>query len=156
MSPTTGSRRRTPRSFGLVLACVLACALAPTADACFTFVVGRDAAAGGHVLMAHNEDDGPPQVVHHLKVWRRTHAPGEIVLLDNGGRLEQVPTTWGYFWSEMPDMRFSDSFLNEWGVCIASNRCPSRENAGEVTDGGIGRLLRRLVAQRARRTLAAS
>jgi dipeptidase len=100
--------------------------------------------------MAHNEDDGPPQVVHHLKVPRRTHPPGEIVLLDNGGRVEQVPTTWSYLWSEMPDMRFSDSFLNEWGVCIASNRCPSRENAGAVTDGGIGRHLRRFVAQRAK------
>jgi dipeptidase len=47
-------------------------------------------------------------------------------------------------------MRFSDSFLNEWGVCIASDRCPSREEEPEIDPaGGIGMHLRRVVAERA-------
>jgi dipeptidase len=50
----------------------------------------------------------------------------------------------------MPTMNFSDQFLNEDGVAVVSNGCPSREDTGELTGGGIGPMLRRLVAQRAR------
>jgi len=47
-------------------------------------------------------------------------------------------------------MLFSDSYVNEWGVTVASDNCPSREDKPELTDGGIGYMLRRLVAERAR------
>jgi membrane dipeptidase len=50
----------------------------------------------------------------------------------------------------MPGMLFSDSYINEWGISIASDNCPSREDKPEITDGGIGYMLRALVAQRAR------
>ncbi|MCK4655656.1 MAG: C69 family dipeptidase, partial [candidate division Zixibacteria bacterium] len=42
------------------------------------------------------------------------------------------------------------SYLNEWGVCIASDNCPSREDNPDITDGGISYMLRRLVAERAK------
>ena len=70
--------------------------------------------------------------------------------LRNGGSLEQVPQTWAYIWSEMPGLLFSDSYVNEWGVTVASDNCPSREDRPELTDGGIGYMLRRLVAERAK------
>ncbi len=124
--------------------------LTASAQECFTIVVGKDASTDGYVIMAHNEDDSPPQVVNHHKVARKKYAAGDKVQLVNGGKLEQVPETWSYIWAEMPGMLFSDSYLNEWGVCIASDRCPSREDKPDLTDGGITYMLRRLVAERAK------
>jgi dipeptidase len=100
--------------------------------------------------MAHNEDDSPPQVVHHRKIPRQYHEPDEVITLRNGGTLQQTEETWSYIWSELPEMDFSDSYLNEWGVCIASDACRSREDKPELTDGGIGYMLRRIVAERAK------
>lgn len=101
-------------------------------------------------MMAHNEDDYIPQVVNHWKVARQTHSPDEIVRLDSGATLAQTPLTWAYVWSEIPGLLFSDSYLNELGVCICSDACPSREDQPELTGGGISRMLRRIVAERAR------
>ena len=121
-----------------------------TCDACFSIVVGKGASVDGHVIAAHNEDDGAPQVVNHHKIQRKKYSPGDKVTLRNGGQLDQVPETWSYIWSEMPGMLFSDSYVNEWGVSVTSDNCPSREDKPEITDGGIGYMLRALVAQRAR------
>ncbi|RJP78261.1 MAG: hypothetical protein C4524_06895 [Candidatus Zixiibacteriota bacterium] len=125
--------------------------LATTSSAgCFSVIVGREASADGYVIVAHNEDDGPPQVVHHRKVERRTFAPGDSLTLVGGARIEQPVETWAYLWSQMPGMKFSDSFLNEWGVCVTSDNCPSREDRPDLSGGGISYDLRHLVAQRAR------
>jgi len=132
----------------LVCVCALLAAAAPC-PGCFSFVVGKDASADGCVIVAHNEDDGPPQIVNHHKVPRRTHPRGATVKLRNGGAVEQVQQTWAYLWSEMPGMRFSDSYVNEWGVTVTSDNCPSREDKPEISEGGIGYMLRRLVAERA-------
>ncbi len=118
--------------------------------ACFSIVVGKDASADGCVLVGHNEDDEPPQVVNHHKITRRQYPPGTRVRLRNGGSLEQAEQTWACLWSEMPEMLFSDSYVNEWGVTVTSDNCPSREDKPQLTDGGIGAMLRRLVAERAR------
>ncbi len=40
-------------------------ALSALGEGCFTIVVGKDASADGYVIMAHNEDDGPPQVANY-------------------------------------------------------------------------------------------
>jgi len=139
-----------------VLVCVFLFSVIPIispnaqAEGCFSIVVGKDASENGNVIMGHNEDDSPPAVVNHRKIPRKNHAHGESVELLNGGRLDQVEKTWAYIWSEMPDLRFSDSYVNEWGVCIASDNCPSRENRPQLTDGGISYMLRRVVAQRAK------
>jgi dipeptidase len=132
-----------------VLNCVFLMPAAPC-EGCFSIVVGKDASEDGYVIMAHNEDDTIPQIVNHHKVPRRKYAAGEKVRLRNGGRLDQVEQTWSYMWSEMPGMLFSDSYINEWGVSITSDNCPSREDKPKITDGGIGYMLRRLVAERAR------
>ncbi|UCC98116.1 MAG: C69 family dipeptidase [Phycisphaerales bacterium] len=134
---------------GFVLALT---ALMPAAayGGCFSIVVGKKASVDGYVIMAHNEDDAAPQIVNHRKIPRKRHAPGDKVHLRNGGTLDQVEQTWACIWSEMPGMLFSDSYINEWGVGVTSDNCPSREDRPEITDGGIGYMLRRLVAQRAR------
>lgn len=144
------AKRFLTSAFVLVVAAWLVLAPATTCDACFSIVVGKDASTDGYVIMGHNEDDGAPQVVNHHKVPRKKYPPGTRVALRNGGTLDQVPETWAYIWSEMPGMLFSDSYVNEWGVSIASDNCPSREDKPEIADGGIGYMLRALVAQRAR------
>ena len=137
-------------AFRLGLACLLlSLALTSSCLACFAIVVGKDASADGCILVAHNEDDRAPQIVNHYKVPRKTHAPGEKVTLRNGGALDQAPQTWSYIRSEMPGMLFSDGYINEWGVTVTSNNCPSREDKPTIADGGIGYMLRRLVAERA-------
>jgi dipeptidase len=85
-------------------------------EGCFAVVVGKEASVDGYVIMAHNEDDDPPQIVNHYKVPRKKHASGKKVRLRNGGELNQVEETWSYIWSEMPGMLFSDGYINEWGV----------------------------------------
>jgi len=37
-------------------------------EGCFSIVVGREASVDGYVIMAHNEDDAPPQIVNHHKI----------------------------------------------------------------------------------------
>lgn len=116
---------------------------------CYSIVVGKNASSDGWIIMAHNEDDYIPQIVNHHKVPRKTHAKEEIVQLINGGSVDEVSETWSYIWSEIPDLLFSDSYLNEWGVCVCSNACPSREDRPTLVDGGITYMLRRLIAERA-------
>ncbi len=144
------AKRFLTRAFVLVAVPMLVLGPAATCEACFSIVVGKGVSVDGHVVVAHNEDDGAPQVVNHHKVPRKKCSPGDKVTLRNGGQLDQVPQTWAYIWSEMPGMLFSDSYVNEWGVSVTSNNCPSREDKSEITDGGIGYMLRALVAQRAR------
>ncbi|MEE8417956.1 MAG: C69 family dipeptidase [candidate division Zixibacteria bacterium] len=115
---------------------------------CYSIVVGKDASSDGYVIMAHNEDDGPPCVVNHHKVPKKEHSPDEKFTLLKGGQIDEVEETYSYIWSEMPGFLFSDSYSNEYGVSITSNACPSREDKPELTDGGISYNLRKLVVQR--------
>ena len=111
---------------------------------CFTIVVGKNASADGCVLVAHNEDDGPPQIVNHRK---------SAVLISSymiqGSRKMKISDQLNYIHSEMPDMDYSDSFLNEAGLIVTSNNCPSKEDKPQITGKGIGRSLRfQIVSQR--------
>jgi len=115
---------------------------------CFALVVGKEASTDGSVLMAHNEDDGGQQLVNHHHVPRQKFTPAEKRMLEKVV-MGQNEYAWAHIWSEMPGLDFSDSYLNEWGVCIASDGCKSKEFGGEIVEGGIGKMLRRLVALRA-------
>ncbi|MHC4230198.1 MAG: C69 family dipeptidase, partial [Planctomycetota bacterium] len=83
------ARRVLTKIFLLALMPVLALIPAATVDACFSIVVGKNASADGYVIMAHNEDDGSPQIVNHHKVPRRKYSPDDKVILRNGGELDQ-------------------------------------------------------------------
>jgi dipeptidase len=116
---------------------------------CYTIVAGKDATRQGSLVMAHNEDDHGENLVNWFKVPRKSHQEGESITLKNGAVVPQTDTTWEYLWLQMPGMKFADSYMNEHGVTIASNACPSREDQPDLTEGGIGYWLRRLMAERA-------
>jgi dipeptidase len=126
--------------------------------ACSSLAAGRLATKDRSVLYGHNEDDGGNIVTRLHLVPRIKHEPGEVIEMWDiklpDGTLATIPQvvgeTWAYIWSEMPGFSFSDSYLNEWGVAIASDNCgPSRETNPERTPG-IGYWLRRLVPERAK------
>ncbi len=117
---------------------------------CFSVVVGKAASADGSVLFAHNEDDGGDLFVNVIKVPARAHDSGSSLTLTTGARYPQAEATLATLWFGIPTMRFADAWANEHAVVVASNVCRSKEDSVELTDGGIGTWLRRLVAQRAR------
>ena len=116
-------------SFALLLCCL---GLAAAQDYnCFSVIAGRSATVDGSVLMAHNEDD-----------------PGEQML-----NIYVVPASdqnLRYIWCEFPGMEVADVFMNQFGVSIASNGCPSREDKGELSGGGVLYEIRTSVAKYAR------
>jgi len=123
------------------------------ADACFfSLAAGKKTTVDGAVLFGHNEDDGGTLVTRLHLIPRQHHEPGEVIeMWDTGTIIPQVEVTYAFIWSEMPDFSFSDSYLNEWGVAIASDASGSKERSPhDLTQGGIKYWLRRLVAERAR------
>lgn len=117
---------------------------------CFTIIVGKDAGATGSVMVAHNEDDaGEKLFVNVYTIPPRTYNGDEVVTLKNNAVMPQVKKTHGFLWFQIPGIDFGDSYINRKGVVIASNACASREDQPELTDGGIGFMLRRLMAERA-------
>lgn len=141
----------------IVLIVLALCGPTPPARACDGVVVGKAASADGSVLVGHNEENALDRVLEFHKIQRQAHAPGATLKLDFGGQLEEVPETWAFLWSENPGLSFSDGYLNEWGVAVASIQCLTREDGyealvqrGEIRNGGIGYMLRRLVALRAK------
>ncbi len=137
----------------LILACfaltLRATAVTTPESGCYAIVVGQDVSVTGSVLMAHNEDDYGPQIVNHRWVPRTSHGADEVIRVNGGLTIPQVSETWGYVWSEIPGMLFSDSYINEKGVGVCSDACSSREDRSDLTGGGIDYMLRRIVAERA-------
>jgi dipeptidase len=117
---------------------------------CFTVVVGNKASSDGSLLLAHNEDDVGQLLVNIHKIAPREHRHGDVFVLKNGNVLPQVAGTPGLLWLEIPESDFADAYFSETGVSITSDACPSREDKPELSEGGIGFSLRRLVADRAR------
>lgn len=116
---------------------------------CFTIVVGRLASVDGAVLVAHNEDDRGRQLVDVHKLPPRSWPAGAQAPLNGGAMLPQVAETPGLLWLEMPGQEFADAWFSERGVIVTSNACNSREDRDDASEGGIGYMLRRLVAERA-------
>lgn len=124
--------------------------------ACFAVVVGKDASADGSVLFGHLEQNGGLRNMSYRYVPRMQHSAGSMVQLRRGGSWPQVEETWAYLWTSNPGVEFSDGYFNEWGVAVSSDACRTREDSydelvarGDITDGGIGFQLRRIIAQRA-------
>ena len=143
--------------FLIALIIAFLCHLLPCrgkAEACFVVVAGRDASSTGRVLVGHNEDNRGELIMRHHYVKPRE---GKETLLSFEEGSAPVPAVWpalGFFWTETlrpaPGEPFGDSFVNELGVAVVSNTCcKSREDAPDLTDGGIGWGLRRIVAERA-------
>ncbi len=116
---------------------------------CFTVLVGKDASADGSVLVAHNEDDRGDILVNLRKIRPHDYGTARKVALGKGATLETDGRTAGFLWIEATTQEYADSFINDHGVLITSDSCPSRVEAEDFTDGGIGYMLRRLVAEKA-------
>ncbi len=139
----------------LVVTVLLVILLSSLANAeefnCYTIVAGKNTTLDGSVLMGHNEDNGRKFVSGMWHVPRMKHEDGAFVTLQSGGRLPQADVTWAYWWLQMPELDYSDGLVNEHGVAIATNNCPSREDNPEISQGGIGGpVLRRIIAERAK------
>jgi dipeptidase len=133
----------------VLLASLAAFAAADRSDNCFTVVVGRKASADGSVMVGHNEDDYGDIIVNLRKIEPRDYGSPQKVALGKGGIYETDGKTFGFLWIEAVGQEFADSFINQNGVLVASDSCPSRETKDDVTFGGIGYMLRRLVAEKA-------
>lgn len=92
---------------------------------CSTLVFGKAASETGHVMIAHNEDDSNC-VVQMLRVPRKRHNAAEVLRFPDGSaEIPQVSETNAYYWSEIRaphGASFGDSFINEHGVAVFSNR----------------------------------
>ena len=76
---------------------------------CFGIIAGRNATTDGYVYLAHNEDQF-----------------GQTML-----NIYNVPANKDrctYIWFEFPGEAAGDSYANEYGVCLASDQCLSRED----------------------------
>jgi dipeptidase len=118
-------------------------------EACYSILAGKNATTDGSVMLAHNED-GPGRILINWYKSPSYHADtGTFIITETEARIPQAENINGYLWLEMPDHSFSDSYMNDYGVVIASNQCKSREDNPSLTGGGIGYWLRRLMAERA-------
>ncbi len=124
---------------------------------CFSVVVGKKASSDGSVIFGHNEQDGGDRILNFRKIPSMTHETDEVINLVKGGTLLEVPKTYSFIWSENPGLEFSDTYINEWGVAVGSDGCGTKEDSyddlvarGDIVDGGIGYLLRRMIIQRAK------
>lgn len=116
---------------------------------CFTIIVGKNATSDGSVIVSHNEDDNGTQIVNLYRTSEKKHKINEVIKFENGGTINQIEKTNGFIWIELPGMKVSDGYVNDYGVVVFSNGCPSREDKPDSTDGGILYWLRRIVAERA-------
>jgi len=133
----------------LLASAVFAAAAGREGTECFTVLVGRKASADGSVIVAHNEDDRGEIVVNLRKIKARDYGGPQKVALGGGATYETDGRTNGFLWIEATTQEFADSFVNDHGVVITSDSCPSRVTAEDSTDGGIGWMLRRLMAEKA-------
>jgi len=116
---------------------------------CFTVLVGKNASADGSVMVAHNEDDRGDIIVNLRKIKARDYGAPQRVDLGKGAFFETDGRTNGFLWIEATTQEFADSFINDHGVLVTSDSCSSRVAESDLTDGGIGYMLRRLMAEKA-------
>jgi len=125
--------------------------------ACYAVIAGKKTTADGSVLFAHSELNFGQRFLNFRVVPRIKYEPGTEIKLTNGGAFPEVSESYSFIWSENFGMRGSDSYINEWGVACASDGTRTIEDSrdellkrGDIIDGGIGYMLRRQVARRAR------
>ncbi|HMA54413.1 MAG TPA: C69 family dipeptidase, partial [Acidobacteriota bacterium] len=135
--------------FALAGLAATAAAAASRDGECFTVLVGRKASVDGSVMVAHNEDDRGDIVVNLRKIQAGDRGPARKVDLGKGAFYETDGRTNGFLWIEATTQEFADSFINDHGVLITSDSCPSRVTEEDYTNGGIGWMLRRLMAEKA-------
>lgn len=117
---------------------------------CYTILVSKEASADGSVLVAHNEDDYGQLIVNVRKMAPRNYGQTVKINLGEGGVYQTGGQINGFLWIEATGQEFADSFVNDYGVVITSDSCASKEDCEDLTAGGIGYMLRRIMAEKAR------
>ncbi len=97
---------------------------------CYTIIVGKKVSTTGHVIVAHNEDDWGNLIVNIYKVPRIKNSSKYYTLI-NGKKIPQPEYNFGYLWFETTDENFGDMLVNDNGVSICSNACPSKEDTAK-------------------------
>ena len=141
---------------GLLLATVILAAL--PARACTVVIAGKNTTEDGSILFGMTEDDSGMQVDYMWRFPRRNHAQGAYLQANlQGLKIPQREQTYAYWLDACPPTHYSNMVVNEWGVALGSNGCSSREDPvevlekkGQLKDGGIGFMLRIILAQRAK------
>jgi len=125
--------------------------------ACYAIVAGKKTTADGSVMFAHSELNSGLRFLNFRVVPRIKHEPGDMIQLRHGGSYPDVIESYSFVWSENFTSRGSDIYINEWGVACASDGTHTVEDSrdelirrGDIKDGGIGYMLRRQVARRAK------
>jgi len=146
------------RFAGILLLILLFCILTPrTGSTCTTFIAGKGVTTDGSIIFAKTEDD---YGVHTDFLWYippMEHEDDAMIKLVGGNRIPQAEKTFGYFWDQPPGTEYSNAVVNEWGLALGSDACPSREDSmeevehrGDLVKGGIGWRLRIVLAERCR------
>ena len=136
-------------SFFIVLLIVYSLALqAQNSDYnCYTIVVGQKASQTGTLMVGHNEDDWGDKIVNMYKVPGSERSPKETIKLHSGKSISLGGKTNSYLLLETTTEEFGDVYLNEHGVFICSNACPSKE---DKAIGILGYELRKFIAEKAK------
>ncbi len=113
---------------------------------CYTIAVGKKASKQGVVMVGHNEDDWGNKVVNLFKVPEFNFEKGHLIKLHSGKSIKEEGNTNSYILIETTTEEFGDVYLNEHGVFICSNSCPSKE---DKATGLLGYQLRHLIAEKA-------
>ncbi|MGC8865259.1 MAG: C69 family dipeptidase [Bacteroidales bacterium] len=121
---------------------------------CFTVVAGKKATVDGSVMLAHNEDDYAEGMDIYFNIYQVPASEIVKQVSQKSKKEEKSGKTLSegnvaYLWLEMPGMPFSDSYMNEHGVVIVSDACPSREDKPQLTGAGITWELRNAMARQA-------
>ena len=114
---------------------------------CYTVVVGKKASKTGTILIGHDEDDWGDKVINLFKVKASKNAGTREIQLHRGGTIKQSGKTNSYILIETTTEEFGDVYLNNHGVFICSNACPSKEDKAK---GLLGYELRRIIAEKAK------
>ena len=126
-----------------------------TGMTCTTFIAGKGVTTDGSIIFAKTEDDSG---IHKDFLWYippREHPEGTMIKLVGGNSIPQAEKTYGFFWDQPPGTEYSNAVVNEWGLALGSDACPSREDPienveerGDLFKGGIGWRLRIILAER--------
>lgn len=115
---------------------------------CYTIAVGKKASYDQkRILLAHNEDDTGGLIVNMHKVKSKNFNKEDSYILIDGTKIPQAHKTNSLIWLETTQQNFGDMFMNEFGVTICSNSCPSREKNAK---GILTYDFRKLIAERAK------
>ncbi len=112
---------------------------------CYTIAVGKKISSTGRVILAHNEDDFGNKIINIYRTQTKTTS--DYYTLTNGKKIPFTKRHNGFLKIETTQEKFGDFYVNDYGVAICSNACPSREDTAQ---GILDYDLRRLIAIKAK------